>query len=214
MKKLFPLFFLFSIVSCKTDPSEKTDTKPVIEKPIDKTISINFRENEFSSNLEKELLKEIKICNPNELDDSDSKKCACSAKFFKFFPLSKSISLSNGFVLVIKSEFCGFPIRRTIVFERENGTLVKVNGFNANLIEQRESTSGYNDLILRFPDRIDKDVARLTYYNCKYSWKNGQYQMTKVEEIDEDFPRKIKQEYQDSMNKVILSILEKNNMFI
>ena len=86
---------------------------------------------------------------------------------------------------------------------------MKLNGFNGNIIEERQSSSGYKDLIIRFPDNINNS---LVYYNCLFQWKNGKYEYIHCEEIDEDVPRKIKAEYIDSMGVEIKKILVRNNM--
>jgi hypothetical protein len=117
--------------------------------------------------------------------------------------------MKDGFILLTKAGVNSFPIRRIYVFEREKGELIKVNGFNGNLIERRPSKSGYDDLVIRFPDNISND---LIYYNCLFQWKNGTYEYQYCEEIDEGMPRKVKKAYVDSMGTVIKGILDKNNM--
>jgi hypothetical protein len=203
-------FALISISGC--DDTEKGDIKilpPKSEEVVDNTISTDFTINEFSSQVEEELLKELKICNPAAPNDTDEKNPACSPKFFRFFPLSKQIPLKDGFILLVKAGVGGHPLRRVLIFQREKGMLIKLNGFNGNLIEQRPSSSGYNDLVVRFPDNIDNN---LVYYNCLFQWKNGKYEYRYCEVIDEDLPRKVKSEFVDSMGLEIKKILDKNDM--
>lgn len=206
---LFPMVALL-LVACK----EEGDSGIVIQKPkpqavVDNTISTDFNLNKFTAGVEENLLKEIKLCDPNAPTDDDPKRPACSPRFFRFFQLSKARPMKDGFILLTKAGVNGFPIRRVYIFEREKGGLVKVNGFNGNLIERRPSKSGYDDLVIRFPDNIDND---LIYYNCLFSWKNGSYQYQYCEDIDEGMPRKVKAEFRDSMGQVIKGILDKNNM--
>ncbi|MFN5984223.1 MAG: hypothetical protein ACK476_06880 [Fluviicola sp.] len=210
MKTLYYLIFFALVLSaCKEEP-EETDENPIdVEKVEDPTISTDFNQNVFSSNIESDLLKEIHICDPNAVSDEDPKHPSCSPKFFKFFPLAKNIPLKDGFKLLIKAGVSDFPIRRLLIFQRENGALVKLNGFNGNIIEERASSTGYKDLIIRFPDNINNS---LVYYNCLFQWKNGKYEYIHCEEIDEDVPRKIKAEYIDSMGVEIKKILVRNNM--
>ncbi len=212
MKNLFLLTLLSFVVFACTDEPEKADEinkKNKTIKPVDPTISTDFNANSFSSNVEAELLKEIRICDPKAVNDTDPNRPSCSPNFFAFFPLSTSIPLKDGFKVLIKAGVNGFPIRRLLIFQREKGMLVKLNGFNGNIIEQRKSGTGYDDLILRFPDNINNS---LTYYNCLFQWKNGKYEYIHCEEIDEDVPRKIKTEFIDSMGVEIKKILIRNNM--
>ncbi len=202
---IIPLFY-----ACKEEVED--DELGKVEVPSvknDPTISTDFSTNSFSSDVEKKLLEEIKICNPKETNDKDVSLSACSPKLFRFFPLAKNIPLNDGFILLIKAGVGRNNLRRTLIFQREKGTLVKVNGFMANLIERRPSSTGFEDLILRFPDRNE---SSLIYYNCLFQWKEGKYQFISCEDIDEGAARKVKAEFKDSMAIVIKSILVKNNM--
>jgi hypothetical protein len=208
-KQLFSACVLvFFAVSCEeTNDDIKIGRNPV--QTVDNTISTDFNANQFSSKIEASLLKELKICNVNAPNDTDEKNPACSPKFFRFFPLAKNIPLNNGFILLVKAGVGGHPLRRILIFQREKGILVKLNGFNGNLIEQRPSKSGFNDIVVRFPDNIDNS---LIYYNCLFQWKNGKYEYKHCEVIDEGMPRNVKAEFIDSMGVEIKKILDKNNM--
>lgn len=210
--KLLRYFIPLVLVSVALSCTEETGETPKITPPeevVDNTISTDFNSNTFTEGVEAELLKELKICNPNATSDTNERDAACSPKFFRFFKLTAKTPLKNGFILLIKSGVNGFPIRRVLIFERENGQLVKLNGFNGNIIERRKSDSGYDDLVLRFPDNYD---GHLIYYNCLFQWKDGAYAYQYCEEIDEDMPRPIKAELRDSMGVEIKKILDRNNM--
>lgn len=206
-----PLFFIFS--SCDDEADGGITIQPRKnsgkEAVVDNTISTNFNENLFTSKDEAALLKELHLCDPKATSDDDPKHPTCSPKFFRFFKLNDQTPLKNGFKLLIKAGVNGFPLRRLLVFERENDVLVKLNGFNGNLIEERKSASGYNDLVIRFPDNINDNI---TYYNCLFRWKNGKYEYVNCEVIDEDVPRRIKAEFIDSMGVEIKKVLDRNEM--
>jgi len=202
---LLPLSF----VSCgpeEDDDDLKIQPHEVVE---DNTISTDFATNAFASDVEAKLLKELKICNPKADSDTNELNPACSPKFFRFFKLSKNIKLNDGFILLVKAGVNDFPLRRVLIFERETEGLVKLNGFNGNLIERRKSESGYDDLIIRFADNQDNT---LIYFNCLFKWVDGKYAYQYCEEIDENGPAKIKAEFRDSMGIEIKKILDKNNM--
>lgn len=213
-KLLFLLIvpFLFFAVSCDDETDDTISIQPRNsgkEAVVDNTISTNFNENVFQSKTEENLLKELHICDPKATSDDDPKHPSCSPQFFRFFKLNNQTPLKDGFKLLIKAGVNDFPLRRLLIFEREKDVLVKLNGFNGNLIEERKSPSGYNDLVIRFPDNV---AGNITYYNCLFQWKEGKYEYVNCEVIDEDVPRRIKAEFIDSMGIEIKKILDKNNM--
>lgn len=177
------------------------------------TFSTDFNENAFGGNGEEiALLKELKLCDPNAPNDTDETHPSCSPKFFRFFKLSEKTKLSDGFILLIKAGVNGFPLRRVLIFQRDGEQLVKLNGFNGNLIEFRPSKSGYQDLVVRFSDNID---GSLTYYNCLFQWNGSQYDYKLCEAIQEggqEAPHRIRQEFIDSMAPEIKKVLDDNQM--
>lgn len=214
LKILFVIpVLLFALNSCDDDTDDTINIKPRHtsgkDAPVDNTISTDFNENTFTSKVEAELLKELHLCDPKATSDEDPKHPTCSPKFFRFFKLNAQTPLKDGFKLLIKAGVNGFPLRRLLIFEREKDVLVKLNGFNGNLIEERKAASGYNDLVVRFPDNINGNI---TYYNCLFKWKEGKYEYVNCEVIDEDVPRKIKAEFIDSMGVEIKKVLDKNDM--
>ncbi len=212
MKSQLLIAFILSTVlfACEDETANKGDIlPPKVEDKFDPTISTSFPDNKFTEGVEKALLKELKICNAENGSEEDEKNPACSPKFFRFFRLNEKTPLKDGFVLLIKAGVNDFPLRRILIFERENGQLVKLNGFNGNLIEKRKSSSGYPDLIIRF---ADNENNMLIHYNCLFQWEKGTYAYKYCEEIDEDYPRKVKAEFRDSMGVEIKKILDRNNM--
>ncbi len=202
----------FILFSCEESPSSEGEIRIRPKKhaePVDLSISTDFNSNKFTSNQEIDLLKELQLCDPKAVNDSDEKHPSCSPNFFRFFKLNAQKELKDGCIILIKAGVNDFPLRRVLIFEREKGQLIKINGFNGNLIEQRPSKSGYNDLIIRFADNIDNT---LIYYNCLFQWEKGKYKYKYCEVIDEDVPRNVKAEFRDSMGVEIEKILKKNSM--
>jgi len=196
----------FCVVSC--DPEE--DPAPVKKHrdpaPVNQhTISTDFNDNVFQSNVEVDLLKELRLCDPAAPNDTDEKRPACSPKFFRFFPLAAKTPLKDGFMVMVKAGVNGWPTRRLLIFEREQGKLVKLNGFNGYLIERRPGVSGYDDLVVRFGERID---GYLYYYNCLFTWKDGKYDYKLCEAINDS---RIKAGLVDSMAVEIKKSLDQNN---
>lgn len=213
MKKISVFVFgLLLLASCGDEPKDELGGPPKEEEVEVKSISTDFASNAFDSKVEEKLLTELSICDPKAPNDTDEKRPSCSPNFFRFFPLNDKIKLDNGFILLVKAGVNNFPLRRILIFEREKGELIKLNGFNGNLIERRPTPSGYDDLLVRFTDNIE---GSLCYYNCWFSWNGGQYQYVNCEAIQEggqEAPHRIKAEYIDTMAVEIKKILDKNKM--
>ncbi len=179
------LFSLFVFSAC-TDDEGLVNENDKVEKIDDATgfqnIEVVFQGSKFGSEDEKSLLEELKICSEVSEIKNTSEVPPCSPENFKVMSLHKDMSIKNGFMVLIKAETAGFPLRRLLVFQRERGELVKANGFVANLIGRLPTESGFDDLVLRF---WDKDEAGFKiWYNCLFGWKEGKYEFKYVETIE------------------------------
>lgn len=171
-----------------------------------------FDETAFEYPESVELLREINICSDEQVDGEGNPVTPCSPELFKFFPLKEGTPLNDGFILLVKANTGGIALRRVLVFERENGALVKVNGFIGNLIGTKKKAGSNNDLLIRFIDKIEgSDV----FYHCIFSWENGKYEFKTVEVIHEpagDFYGRVKESVKDSVSQDIFKILMDNKM--
>lgn len=233
MKYSLILLVLASLLACKSEPNnvqDQTDQQqqaPTSEGPEstpvenvrpstsmpEKTEEIVelFEDKTFNENLEINLLQEIRICQTDSNKLQDPRAIPCSPKYFKFFPLSKSTSLDNGFVLLIKAGAGGFPLRRVLVFERDRGTLVKVNGFVANLVGRVKNDSGIDDLVLRFSDK--DEAGEDMFYNCLFEYNNDQFRFKQVEVIEgKNWGGKVKESKKAEVSKEIFATLRENQM--
>ncbi|NBX79746.1 MAG: hypothetical protein EBQ94_05095, partial [Flavobacteriales bacterium] len=131
---------------------------------------------------------------------------SCSPRFFRFFKLNKAKELDKSFMLLARSGVNGFPVRRLLIFERERGKLVKVNGFVGYIIERRSTETNYDDIVIRFFERYDKQKY---FYNCLYTWKGGQYQYVGCEAIND---YKLKPEKADSVSIEVEKILNEKKL--
>lgn len=201
--------FLCSLIvwkfSSKETPKESSevDKKKVLKV---EQISTDFNLNKFSSNQEVKLLKETGICDSTQADDINLENPSCSPRFFRFFKLNKSRELKDGFILLVRAGVNGFPIRRLLIFERENGQLVKTNGFVGYIIERRFTGKNYDDIVVRFFERYENQKY---FYNCLYTWKNGRYVYANCEAIND---LKIKAEKADSVSIEVEKILNENKL--
>ncbi len=202
-KILFTSFLLVLILcSCADDiPSSKStvnfqvDTIPIFNY---------FDQPAFENDTLPKLLDEIGIC--GKVASEDGNIYECSPKNYKFFKYNNSIPWSEGFGLEIRATVDGFPLRRFILFERVNGKLAKVRGFVANLAEMHTTPSGFNDLMLLFPDR----EAGSFVVKYVYDKEKKEYNYQSLEAID-GYP--VKKERKDSLSNVVLQRLHENQMF-
>lgn len=209
MKNIFGFILIFvTLFACKHEDTSVKDSTTKKNKIGDQTnIETLFDQTTFPSQVEPNLLKELEICNISQRDLNNHLDPACNPKFFRFFPFIENKRLEYAFLLQIKARVNDFPLRRLLVFEREKGVLVKVNGFVANLIGTRSSKTKHHDLILRFNDNVAP--GDIIFYNCLYQWENNHYVFKKIEQIND---ADIKPQFQDSMNTVISTIIKNNRM--
>lgn len=198
------LLLTYSLLNNSAEEEENSTNATTNEAQYGE-ISTEFNQNKFTYGEEEALLKELKECDSSAVNDKDPLKPACSPRFFRFFPLDNKTSLKNSFILLIKATVRGSDTRKIKIYQREKGVLVLVNGFNGNLIERKKANSKFDDLVIRFGNRIDNT---LHHYNCLFTWNGSQYQFKSCEDIDD---RKVKKEFKDSMNIEIKTMLEKEN---
>lgn len=213
MKFTLRIVFLgLLLAACNADPAEEdiVDTPDAPSNII--AIETLFDEVSFPDKNHRELLLELGICDTVPMQISG---CAeCGPGNFKFFQHKPNIPIQDAFMLQVKAETIlkgqSFPLpeRHLLIFERENGSLVKVNGFRGNLIEMHESPSGARDLIVRF--WVAEDEA---FLNCLFQWKDGKYQFTSVEEIHGGGGNgAVKAEFKDSISKIVYESLTANGL--
>ncbi|MBX2948962.1 MAG: hypothetical protein KF704_06760 [Crocinitomicaceae bacterium] len=210
-------FFIPAMIalSACTDAEEEATTEKtgtIAAKDEFEGIEVLFNEDQFSDPRAADLLKEINICSDVQTDDKGNLMTPCTPDNFKLFPLKEGTPLEDGFILLVKANTGGFALRRILVFEREGGALVKVNGFIANLIGKKKKQGSNDDLLLRFIDKIEgSDV----YYHCIFSWENGKYVFKTVEVIQEpagNFSGIVKENVKDSVSQEIYKIITDNQM--
>jgi len=172
----------FILVACTDEEIQKKHSTEIEVGKITPVETL-FDEKEFNDPIDLALLNELQICDSIQADTSI---CAtCSPQNFRVLPFHNSLSKKDAFMLqikaltVLKGQSVKLPVRHLILFERENGRLVKVNGFRGNLIATRESDSGAKDLIIRF--YIPDEQA---FLNCLFSWNGKKYRFISVEAID------------------------------
>ncbi len=217
----FSLFGFIALTACNSEVQDNKNDNPTEKKKSEankvedikgfQDIEILFDDDKFANAEELELLKEIKICSDDPEITTNSEIAPCSPENFKFLPLQEDISLKNGFILLIKAETGGFPLRRTLIFQRERGQLVKTNGFVGNIIGRVPSESGYDNLLMRFRDKDEADLPM--FYNCLFEWKDGKYEFKQVEVIQgPNWGGPVKEQFKKETSKEIYDALMHNEM--
>lgn len=201
MKKiLIPFTVLVLFSACKNDKpggdssketGEHTATGTKVVEEDERNILIDFRENQFADKNETELLQELNLCDINQKDLNNASKPACDAKFFKVLPYSDDHKLEDAFLVVSRAGVHDWPLRRVMVFQREGTALVNVNTFIGNLVGNKKSQSGYDDLYIQFVDEYENR------FECIFKWAGGRYKYESVKRINGS---KLKSTLQDSMN--------------
>lgn len=216
MNKLWAIALLFiGLLSCTSDPNdqERTTWENTNEHVGEIThIETLFDETDFPDPIHKKLLLELEIC--DTIPPQESGCSTCTPRYFKLHQFKQGVNIEDAFILqiralsVLKGQDVQLPVRHLIVFERENGTLVKVNGFRGNLIATRESASGVKDIIVRFYIAED-DV----FINCLFEWKDDQYKFVSAEAIDgAGGSGAVKADVKDSISGVVYQSLMENGM--
>ena len=191
----------------------KKPAKKKVYKPKENTeiqlIETDFNANTFSGTTEIELLKELGVCDSIAPNDKNLDRPSCSPRFFRFFNYKKNADLRNNFILLVRSGVNGFPARRLLIFVRENGDLVKTNGFIGYIIEKRRIKNKlHDDIIIRF---YEKYYEQKYFYNCLFSWKDQRYEFVKCEAINDIA---IKPELVDSVSiEINKTLIEKQLVF-
>ena len=191
----------------------KKPAKKKVYKPKENTeiqlIETDFNANTFSGTTEIELLKELGVCDSIAPNDKNLDRPSCSPRFFRFFNYKKNADLRNNFILLVRSGVNGFPARRLLIFVRENGELVKTNGFIGYIIEKRRIKNKlHDDIIIRF---YEKYYEQKYFYNCLFSWKDQRYEFVKCEAINDIA---IKPELVDSVSiEINKTLIEKQLVF-
>lgn len=163
------------LFSC-TDSDEKEEGTKAAQKT--QTISTDFNEGKFDTELKLELLNEINICQDTLNPDPRKKGMSfCSPENFAFYNYSEKISLENGFMLQVKAGVNQFPFRRLLFFVRENGRLVTMNNIIGYLVEKRSSNSGFDDLVVSLTENLEGKYMR---YDILLKYKEGKYHFEEV----------------------------------
>ena len=207
---IFPL--IFSVFACSIDDDVKLPNSNTHKNdPLAmKNIETLFDKDQFDDPKVVGLLEELHVCSTKNSVTGDYMNPDCSPSFFHVLPFIENVSLEDAFLIQVKAKTNGFPLRRLLIFVRERGELVKVNGFVANLIGTKKSKTKHDDLLLRFND---KDQGQDVFYNCLFTWNGNCYKYKSVEVIEgPGWGGAVKAELKDSISIEVEKDITKNKM--
>lgn len=196
MRLVYALILLAFIASCKESPTDSGNQKvenksqlkqvkdnqnsKVPNKLSDDTSEVDtliapaaFTDKGFDQAIKYELLLETHICNPNYTDTVSDNSVPCSAKFFRFFEYNHKRSLEDAFMLQVKAGVNGYPYRRLLIFTRERGKLVLVNGITGYLVSNIKRPNEIDDLVVGVID--DLGNSNFDRYDVLLRYKDGKY---------------------------------------
>ncbi len=177
----YSIIILFSIILfCSCESESNNDNEQDKDQFISDTLEApaEFSNTGFDDKLKYELLIETHICNPNYSDTTSDKTVPCSSRFFRFFEWNRKRNLDNAFMLQVHAGVNDYPYRRLLIFTREKGELILVNGINGYLIEQHTRPNDIDDLVVGIIDDLgnnnfDRYDVVLRYEDGKYQFKEA-----------------------------------------
>ena len=127
----------------------------------------------FDDKIYYDLLIETHLCNPNYTDTTSDGSTPCSSRFFKFHPYNHKRQIQDAFLLQIKAGVNNYPYRRLLIFVREKGKLVLMNGIVGYLVERISRPNEIDDLIVAVFDDLGND--KFDRYDVLLRYNDGKY---------------------------------------
>lgn len=141
-------------------------------------VEMRYAKNGFSDKIYYDLLVETKICNPNYADSATAGTTPCSSKFFNFYPYNSHREIEDAFILQARAGVNGYPYRRMLIFVREQGKLVLMNGAVGYLVQRIPTDSGIDDLIVAIFDDLGND--KFDRYDVLLRYSEGKYRFVEA----------------------------------
>ena len=132
-----------------------------------------FKVGGFDDKLYYELLIETHLCNPKFSDSTSDGSTPCSSKYFSFYPYNHKRKIDDAFLLQIKAGVNNYPYRRLLIFVRENGKLILMNGIVGYLVKRISRPNDIDDLIVAIFDDLGND--KFDRYDVLLRYKDGKY---------------------------------------
>lgn len=173
-----------------TSSSDDNSSKVVVEEAE----ATDFSYEGFDDKKYYELLIETHLCNPNFDAANPDGSTPCSSKLFKFFPYNHKRDIENAFILQVKAGVNNYPYRRLLIFVREKGELVLMNGIIGYLVERKPRENDIDDLVVAIIDDLGNN--QFDRYDVLLRYKEGKYHFVEaIGDLQGDFDNpKLKKE--------------------
>lgn len=133
----------------------------------------NFLATGFEDKKYYELLIETRMCDPKFDATNNPNTTPCSSKLFSFHPYNHKREIDNAFLLQVKAGVNNYPYRRLLIFVRERGQLVLMNGIVGYLVERIPQNNDIDDLVVAVIDDLGNDI--FDRYDVLLRYKDGKY---------------------------------------
>lgn len=168
MNKFLALVLIGLLFSC-TEESESIENTFKSEVTQVETL---FDKAEFDNPEYEGLLAELHMCNSEMQDSMVNGRVPCTPQFFEFYAYTEKTTIENAFALQVRSGVNNFGRRRLLLFMREKGELVLMNGIVGYLQEKRTTESGFDDLVVGI---MYDNMGSFYRFDVLLSYKDGKY---------------------------------------
>jgi hypothetical protein len=206
MRTLIILAFIAFFFSCKSE-SEKTTASEKFDSEVNK-VSTLFDELSFDKKIKYELLAETRICQPFYTDTMPSGVVPCTPKHFAFYEYNHKRELEDAFLLQVKAGVNNYDYRRLLIFTREKGKLVQMNGINGYLVEKRTRPNEIDDLVVAIIDDLGNN--KFDRYDVLIRYDDGKYHF--VEAIGDLYGTFDSEELKENASKMIKERIEEKEL--
>src|SRR5690554_7819940 len=163
------------IVSPTNEDQNDLEASDVLgeSKILQKAEADVFSQMGFDDKVYYELLIETRICDPAFDAVTNNQTTPCSSKLFNFFPYNHKRKIQDAFLLQVKAGVNNYPYRRLLIFVREKGNLVLMNGIVGYLVERISRPNEIDDLIVAVFDDLGND--KFDRYDVLIRYNEGKY---------------------------------------
>lgn len=195
--------FFFSCESGQKEKQKSDDFRSEITK-----VSTLFDQTSFDKKIKYELLAETRICQPFYTDSMAPGVVPCTPKHFAFYEYNHKRELEDAFLLQVKAGVNNYDYRRLLIFTREKGKLVQMNGVNGYLVEKRSRPNEIDDLVVAIID--DLGNSKFDRYDVLIRYKDGKYHF--VEAIGDLYGTFDSKELKEKASKMIKERIEEKQL--
>ncbi len=157
---------------------QSKDTKEYYTNADTTVVDMLFSPEGFNDKKYYELLIETRLCDPSYDKNNPEGKTPCSSRLFKFYPYNHKRDIEDAFMLQVKAGVNNYPYRRLLIFVRENGKLILMNGIVGYLVKRIAQPNKIDDLIVGIVDDLGNN--NFSRYDVLLRYKDGKYRFVEA----------------------------------